>query len=204
MDRKKILAALCIVIGIAFIAVPFYYHYSGEQETEQLMEDFIDSVEEKQDEETTGETEEQSTIGEADAAIFSEGDVIAILEIEALGIRYPVMEGATSDNLNKGIGHLTETAGIGGIGNCVLAGHNGSRHGEFFTHLNEIAIGDVVQILDFEGKEYTYEVTDFYTVSPYENSIKDQGEEKELTLFTCAQKGTMRFAVRCLLREEAD
>lgn len=65
-------------------------------------------------------------------------------------------------------------------------------------------IGDVVQILDFEGKEYTYEVTDFYTVGSYENSIKDQGEERELTLFTCAQKGTMRFVVRCLLREEAD
>lgn len=168
------------------------------------MKEFTESVEEMQDEETAGEEEEQTTISEADATLFSEGDVIAILEIEALGIRYPVMEGATSDNLNKGIGHLTETAGIGGIGNCVLAGHNGSRHGEFFTHLNDIAIGDVVQILDFEGKEYTYEVTDFYTVGPYENSIKDQGEERELTLFTCAQKGTMRFVVRCLLREEAD
>ena len=47
-------------------------------------------------------------------------------------------------------------------------------------------------------------VTDTYAVDPYDNSIKDQGEERELTLFTCAQKGTMRFVVRCLLREEAD
>ena len=203
MDRKKILAALCIALGIAFIAVPFYYHYSGAYETAQLMEDFTEAVEEKQDEETTGETEEQTTLGEADATIFSEGDVIAILEIAALDIRYPVMEGTTSDNLNKGIGHLTETAGIGDTGNCVLAGHNGSRHGEFFTHLNELAVGETVTVMNAEGTVFTYVVTDSYTVGPCENSIKDQGEEKELTLFTCAKQGTMRFVVRCLLREEA-
>ncbi|WP_256169012.1 class D sortase [Enterocloster bolteae] len=166
------------------------------------MEDFTESVEEKQDEETEGEKEEQTAISEADEAIFSEGDVIAILEIEALGIRYPVIEGATADNLNQGIGHLTETAGIGETGNCVLAGHNGSRHGEFFTHLSELAEGDTVMILSADGTVFTYVVTDSYTVGPYENSIKDQGEEKELTLFTCAQKGTMRFVVRCLLYEE--
>lgn len=204
MDRRKVLAALCIALGIAFLAVPIYYHYSGVQETEQLMEDFTEAVEEKQDEETAGEEEEQTAISEADATLFSEGDVIAILEIEALGIRYPVMEGATSDNLNIGIGHLTETAGIGDIGNCVLAGHNGSRHGEFFTHLSEIAKGNTVRLMKADGTWLTYVVTDTYTVDPYDNSIKDQGEERELTLFTCAQKGTMRFVVRCLFSEEID
>ena len=34
-----------------------------------------------------------------------------------------------------------------------------------------------------------------------DNSIKTQGEEKELTLFTCSQKGTMRFVVRCIYKE---
>ena len=204
MDRVEKAACICMLIGIVCLLIPFYYHYTEVRNTEKLMEDFVESMEEKQDEETEGETEEQSTIGEADAAIFSEGDVIAILEIEALGIRYPVMEGATSDNLNIGIGHLTETAGIGDTGNCVLAGHNGSRHGEFFTHLSEIAKGNTVRLMKADGTWLTYVVTDTYTVDPYDNSIKDQGEERELTLFTCAQKGTMRFVVRCLLREEAD
>ena len=31
--------------------------------------------------------------------------------------------------------------------------------------------------------------------------IKTQGDEKELTLFTCSQKGTMRFVVRCIYKE---
>ena len=37
--------------------------------------------------------------------------------------------------------------------------------------------------------------------NPYDNSIKTQGDEKELTLFTCSQKGTMRFVVRCIYKE---
>ena len=44
-------------------------------------------------------------------------------------------------------------------------------------------------------------VTDTEVVNPYDNSIKTQGEEKELTLFTCSQKGTMRFVVRCRYKE---
>jgi len=47
-------------------------------------------------------------------------------------------------------------------------------------------------------------VTETEVVNPYDNSIKTQGEEKELTLFTCSQKGTMRFVVKCRYKEAAD
>ena len=202
MDRKKKAAVICILAGIVCLMIPFYNHFKSARNTEKLIEEFTKQVEEKQDEETTGEEEEQTAISEEDAAIFAEGDVIAILEIEALGIRYPVMEGATSDNLNKAIGHLPETAGIGATGNCVLAGHNGSRHGTFFTHLNEISKGNLVTLMNTEGEVFHYKVTDFYVVGPYDNSIKDQSEEEELTLFTCAEKGSMRFVVRCEREED--
>ena len=124
-----------------------------------------------------------------------------IIEIPGLDIRYPVMEGTTSKVLNAGIGHIEETAGIGESGNCVLCGHNGSRYGTFFTPLNQISIGDDVTIIDKNGQTHIYEVTDTEVVNPYDNSIKTQGEEKELTLFTCSQKGTMRFVVRCIYKE---
>ena len=114
---------------------------------------------------------------------------------------YPVMEGTTSKVLNAGIGHIEETAGIGESGNCVLCGHNGSRYGTFFTPLSQISIGDEVMITDKKGQEHIYEVTETEVVNPYDNSIKTQGDEKELTLFTCSQKGTMRFVVRCIYKE---
>ena len=116
-------------------------------------------------------------------------------------IQYPVMEGTTSKVLNAGIGHIEETAGIGESGNCVLCGHNGSRYGTFFTPLSQISIGDEVMITDKNGLKHIYEVTETEVVNPYDNSIKTQGTEKELTLFTCSQKGTMRFVVRCIYKE---
>lgn len=120
---------------------------------------------------------------------------------DAKNISYPVMEGTTSKVLNAGIGHIEETAGIGESGNCVLCGHNGSRYGTFFTPLNQISIGDEVMITDKNGLRHIYEVTETEIVNPYDNSIKTQGNEKELTLFTCSQKGTMRFVVRCIYKE---
>ena len=152
--------------------------------------------------EETGEEETEAAISEADAAIFAEGDVIAILEIEALDIRYPVVEGCSSSNLNKAIGHMSETGRIGEKGNCVLCGHNGSRYGEFFTNLNKVSIGDIVTLLDTEGMLHSYEVTETFVVGPFDHSIRTQGEREELTLFTCAEKGTKRFVVKCVPASE--
>lgn len=56
-------------------------------------------------------------------------------------------------------------------------------------------------IIDKNGQTHIYEVTGTEVVNPYDNSIKTQGEKKELTLFTCSQKGTMRFVVRCRYKE---
>ena len=136
MSRRKVFAGICIVVGVLFFAIPIVYHYTGMRETDRLTQEFEQKLEEKQEDET--EMEEngekvQAAISEEDAAIFAEGDVIAILEIESIGIRYPVVEGCSCANLNKAIGHLSETGKIGEKGNCVLAGHNGSRYGEFFT-----------------------------------------------------------------------
>ena len=144
---------------------------------------------------------EQTSISKENEAILKEGGVIGIIEIPGLDIRYPVMEGTTSKVLNAGIDHIEETAGIGESGNCVLCGHNGSRYGTFFTPLSRISIGDGVMITDKNGLKHIYEVTETEVVNPYANSIKTQGTEKELTLFTCSQKGTMRFVVRCIYKE---
>ena len=67
--------------------------------------------------------------------------------------------------------------------------------------VSQISIGDEVMITDQNGQKHIYEVTETEVVSPYDNSIKTQGDEKELTLFTCSQKGTMRFVVRCIYKE---
>lgn len=207
---RKILAAIFIVAGLAAMSVPLFYHFYGNQKTNELIEQFEQNVEQEhqddgeKEEEREAEAEAADTkapVSEEDAALLSSGDVIGLIEIEVLELKYPVVEGADSKQLAYGIGHIPGTAAIGGTGNCVLAGHRGSRYGTYFKYLNRLSAGDTVKVMDKEGNVYLYEVISWEVVGPYDNSVKAQGEETELTLLTCENSGTMRLVYHCICKE---
>ena len=204
---RKILAAIFIMAGLAAMSVPLFYHFYGKHKTNELIEQFEQNVEQehKEDGEKEEEKEAEDTkapISEEDAALLSSGDVIGLIEIEALELEYPVVEGADSKQLAYGIGHIPDTAAIGNIGNCVLAGHRGSRYGTYFKYLNRLSAGNPVKVMDKEGNVYLYEVVSWEVVGPYDNSVKAQGEETELTLLTCENSGTMRLIYHCIYKED--
>ena len=205
---RKILAAIFIAAGLAAMSVPLFYHFYGNHKTNELIEQFEQNMEQEHKED--GEEEEEreaeaadtkAPISEEDAALLSSGDVIGLIEIEALDLKYPIVEGADSKQLAYGIGHIPDTAAIGSIGNCVLAGHRGSRYGTYFKYLNRLSEGNTVKVMDKEGNVYLYEVVSWEVVGPYENSVKAQGEETELTLLTCENSGTMRLIYHCIRKE---
>jgi len=205
---RKILAAILITAGLAAMSVPLFYHFYGNHKTNELIEQFEQNLEQEQteDDEKEGEKEKEETdakapISEEDAALLSSGDVVGLIEIEALELKYPIVEGADSKQLAYGIGHIPDTAAIGGKGNCVLAGHRGSRYGTYFKYLNRLSAGDTVKVMDKEGNVYLYEVVSSEVVGPYDNSVKAQGEETELTLLTCENSGTMRLIYHCVYKE---
>lgn len=209
---RKIMAVIFITVGLAAMSVPLFYHFYGNQKTNELIGQFEQSVEqermeddEKEEErERENETEAEDTeapISEADAALFSSGNVIGLIEIEALNLKYPIVEGADSKQLAYGIGHIPDTAAVGSVGNCVLAGHRGSRYGTYFKYLNKLSEGDTVKITDKDGNIHQYEVVSWEVVGPYDNSVKAQGAETELTLLTCENSGTMRLIYHCIYKE---
>lgn len=204
--RRKAIAGILIVVGLAVMSVPLYFKITGSQKSDEMIERFEHMVEQEaenghEEEKDCGQEEAEAAISKEDAATLSKEEVIGLIEIESLAIKYAVLEGTGNHELSCGIGHITDTAGIGEKGNCVLAGHNGSRHGTFFTNLKTIQTGEVVKLTDKEGNVYFYEVESMEVVGPYDNSVKDQGEEAELTLITCEKKGTMRLIVKCSMRE---
>ena len=204
---RKIIAVIFIMAGLAAMSVPIFYHFYGNHKTNELIEQFEQNVEQehKEDGEKEEEKEAEDTkapISEEDAALLSSGDVIGLIEIEALELEYPVVEGADSKQLAYGIGHIPDTAAIGNIGNCVLAGHRGSRYGTYFKYLNRLSAGNPVKVMDKEGNVYLYEVVSWEVVGPYDNSVKAQGEETELTLLTCENSGTMRLIYHCIYKED--
>lgn len=204
---RKMIAGICIVVGIALLAVPFFYKTHGKSETDKLLKEFEQIVEEGayEDEIKKEEPEsEQASGSEEDTALLLEENVIGIIEIEAIDIRLPIVEGTSAGDIAYAIGHMSETAPIGAVGNCVLAGHNGSRNGVFFTNLNQLVAGDKVKLIDGKGEVHLYEVSDMFIVGPYDNEVKAQGEDEILTLLTCAEKGTKRYVVRCMPTKEVD
>ena len=190
MSKKRIVTL--IVLGIAIVAVPFLLRFLDRKRAE----DYINRIGVTEDEE---DEESEAGGGKKKAAPELPEGAIGIIEIESLNIRYPIFEGAGAEQLNMGIGHLPETAGLLQKGNCVLAGHNGSRRGTFFTNLSSIVIGAEVKVTDKEMVTHTYRVEDTGVVGPYDASVRAESDEERLTLFTCAYHGTQRFVCRCRL-----
>lgn len=206
--KRKIIAGILIAVGLAVMSVPLYYRFTGSQKSDEMISRFEQMTEQEtgheEEKEDLGQENTEAAISQEDAATLSKEEVIGLIEIEALDLKYAVLEGTDSHELSCGIGHIPDTAGIGEKGNCVLAGHNGSRHGTFFSNLKNIQTGDVVKLTDKKGDSYSYRVESMEIVGPYDNSVKNQGEKAELTLITCENRGTMRRVVKCSLCEEVE
>ena len=193
MSKKRIVTL--IVLGIAIVAVPFLLRFLDRKQAEDYINRMGVTEDEEDEESEAGGGKKKAT---PELSKGAKG-AIGIIEIESLNIRYPIFEGAGAEQLNMGIGHLPETAGLMQKGNCVLVGHNGSRRGTFFTNLSSIAIGAEVKVTDKEMVTYTYIVEDTEVVGPYDASVRAESDEERLTLFTCAYHGTQRFVCRCRL-----
>lgn len=127
--------------------------------------------------------------------------VIGLIEIEAIDLFYPIVEGTETEDIGVAIGHMTNTAELGAIGNCALAGHRGGYSGPYFKKLDKLKAGDKVVITNAQGTEFVYKVTESMVVEPTEVwVVEDTGEDKAiLTLVTCEEDGTKRLIVRCEL-----
>ncbi|MDX3764002.1 class E sortase [Streptomyces sp. AK02-04a] len=137
----------------------------------------------------------------------SSTDANAVMRIPALGTHwaYPVYNGTTTEQLEKGLGHYTGTVGPGQIGNYAVAGHRSSNSGfEPFADLpDRVKPGDQVIVAAPTGR-YTYTVTSTQQTTPDAVQVlhPDQGRganprDRLITLTTCTPRygSTGRFIV---------
>lgn len=188
MKRRIKKDIVLILLGVAIVAIPFLLRMKEQERSNRYMKAF----EEEQNEEKQNKKDHKKK----DSLLLQEG-VIGIIEIPSLDIKYPVFEGAGSVQLNEGIGHMTNTTELCGKGNCVLAGHNGSRRGVYFTYLCNIKAGAKVVLTNRKKEKHEYTVKEMKVVNPYDEWVTEQTEGESLTLFTCAEHGTKRFVVKC-------
>lgn len=195
MKRRIKKDIVLILLGVAIVAIPFLLRMKEQERSNRYMKAF----EEEQNEEKQNKKDHKKK----DSLLLQEG-VIGIIEIPSLDIKYPVFEGAGSVQLNEGIGHMTNTTELCGKGNCVLAGHNGSRRGVYFTYLCNIEAGAKVLLTNRKKEKHEYTVKEMKVVNPYDEWVTEQTEGESLTLFTCAEHGTKRFVVKCAPENNTD
>ena len=64
MSIRKVVAGLLITAGIAIMAVPFFWRATGEKQTEQLISEFEQTLEDDYDEETDDRMESAAIVAE--------------------------------------------------------------------------------------------------------------------------------------------
>jgi sortase A len=114
----------------------------------------------------------------APAAI--EGMAIGTIEIARLGLTAVIVQGASSDILQRAVGHVTETALPGESGNVVLAAHRDT----FFRPLKGIRVGDEISVRTLTG-DFAYVVVSTAVVAPDAIEVLRPTREPTLTLVTC-------------------
>lgn len=168
-----------------------------EKEKEDSPEDCKNSDMKRYQEEKNNQ-KETSKKNERDVEMKLPDNLLGSLTIRKINAEYAIVEGAGKEELAYYIGHLPETAAIGAIGNCVLAGHNGGKNGTFFKHLDKLQEGDMVEVTDLVGKNYVYTVMEVYITDAYDKTVKNQGAKNMLTLLTCSDNGKKRLIVTCI------
>lgn len=112
-------------------------------------------------------------------------EVVGIIKISKIDVNLPIVEGINKQNLRVGIGHFPETAKLGTVGNCALAGHRSYALGHFFNRLDELVIGDEITIVTKKG-QLKYKVFDKFVVLPQQVSVLNNiKNDSIITLITC-------------------
>lgn len=120
-------------------------------------------------------------------SILNIHDNIGYVEIPAIHVFLPIYHGSSEPVLQKGVGHMPNTAfPIGGKGNhSVLTGHTELPTAKLFTDLDQVNVGDVFY-LTVLGKKLAYEVDRIIVVKPDEtDELRPVAGKDYVTLVTC-------------------
>lgn len=129
--------------------------------------------------------------------------VIGRIKIPKINVKMAILEDASEYHLNLGAARIKGTSKIGEIGNVGIAGHRGRSYGLMFNRLNELKIGDKIEILS-AGKTYVYEVYKTHLVLPSDVTVLYKSKDHAvLTLVTCdpVVNPTHRLIVHAVLKK---
>lgn len=105
------------------------------------------------------------------------------IQIPAINVDAPIVQGDSWEQLKKGVGQHIGTPNPGENGNLVLSAHN-DIFGEIFRELDKLQPGDVV-ILYTAQRQYNYVVTGTQIVEPTRVEVMAPTPNPTVTLISC-------------------
>ncbi len=109
------------------------------------------------------------------------------IEIPAIGVDAPVVQGDDWESLKRGAGHHIGSANPGERGNCVISAHN-DVFGQIFRDLPDLGRGDKV-LVHTASRVFRYVITQRRIVEPTEVSVMRATSSPVLTLISCYPYG---------------
>lgn len=124
------------------------------------------------------------------------------IQIPAIDVDAPVVQGDGWEQLKKGVGQLIGTANPGQHGNMVFSAHN-DVFGQIFQHLDRLENGDEV-IVYTNQRAYVYKVNQTQIVEPTQVEVLANTQEPVVTLISCFpyMVDNQRIVVTALLETE--
>ncbi len=105
------------------------------------------------------------------------------IQIPAIDVDAPVVQGDSWEQLKKGVGHHIGSANPGQNGNLVLTAHN-DVFGEIFRDLDRLVPGDIIIVYTLQ-RQYIYVVNETRIIAPTEVEVMLPTPDASITLISC-------------------
>lgn len=171
---------MLMVVGVVLVAIFLYELFSHEQAQEQALAEAEVRIEVQQQELEVTEDVEPEQINMADIFQAEPEEVFAILEVPKIDKSLPIIEGVEPEELERGVGHIPETAFPGQGEQIVISGHRDT----VFRGFHHLEIGDEF-IVTMPYDTYTYEIRETEIVPADDTSVIRSMGEEVLVVTTC-------------------
>lgn len=126
------------------------------------------------------------------SVMVDENEYVGILELPSIDQSFPILKTWSNELLKiapccyKG-SYLED--------NMIIAGHNYSSG---FGQIKKLELGDLITFIDTIGNTIKYQVFDIEIIKGTDVEAMEEGEDWDLTLFSCTYGGQERYTVRCV------
>lgn len=175
-----ILIFTALVLGI-MIFNKYYNEFKNEKQLSEVV-----TIIENEKEETKKEKKHT----------YKGYDVIGIIEIPKIKIKYPILSKTTEESMLVSVTKFWGP-GINEIGNITIAGHN-NFSGTMFGKTKQLEKNDIIKLTDLNNNTLEYKVFDKYSIDPNDVSCVESIEEgtREVTLLTCTKGHKERLIIK--------